>query len=390
MLDNLSLITRARSKRASSWDVSGKNGDSWRIPAGESKIMADIGGPGKITHIWITQSNPDQDFLRKILIRAFWDNETEPSILAPVGDFFCLGHSIVNSFQSLPFTASARLNNAFGGAVALNCYLPMPFNEAARFEIVNESDDEHILYFYIDYELYDQRFAGDTGRLHARFHRENPTTGWGHEITVNSPPSNIPNLSDANNYLLLDAEGAGQFIGFNLSVTNLQKAVKAPHSRTWWGEGDEMYFIDGEPWPPSLHGTGSEDALNQAYGMQRNAYLYNGSSIYEEDTGGYQTSYVFYITNPVRFRESLRASIEHGHANHLSNEYSSVAYWYQREPHKSFGILPVKQRIPLVQSFAYPEGSKTAPVSMTLDQEMKKSKELWDERYKGKLEPGRY
>jgi hypothetical protein len=124
--------------------------------------------------------------------------------------------------------------------------------------------------------------------------------------------------------------------------------------------------------------------------MQRNAFLYNGSSIYEEDTGGYQTSYVFYITNPVRFRASIRASIEHGHANHLSNEYSSVAYWYQREPHKPFGILPVIQRIPLVQGFIFPEGSKTIPEPLVLDDHMKQGKEQWEARYKSKLEPGRY
>ena len=93
-----------------------------------------------------------------------------------------------------------------------------------------------------------------------------------------------------------------------------------------------MIFIDDEPWPPSIHGTGSEDFLNQAFGMQKNAYLYNGSSIYGHETEGYQCSYVFYPTNPIRFSKSVRASIEHGHANHLSNEYSSVA----GVRHKSF------------------------------------------------------
>ena len=390
MLDNLYSITRARTKRASSWDTSGRNSDFWRIEPGGARTLADIAGPGKITHIWITQSNPDQDFLRKILLRAYWDGEAEPSILAPVGDFFCLGHSMANSFQSLPFTVSARVNYAFGGAAALNCYLQMPFNESARFEVVNESGEEHIIYFYIDYELYEQPFGADAGRLHACFRRENPTTGWGHEISVNSPPSDIPNLSDKNNYLLLDAEGEGQYIGFNLSVTNLQKFLKTRHTRTWWGEGDEMYFVDGEPWPPSLHGTGSEDALNQAYGMQRNAYIYNGSSIFEEDTGGYQTSYVFYITNPVRFRTSLRASIEHGHANHLSNEYSSVAYWYQKEPHKPFGIIPAAQRVPLVRSFSFPDGSRTRPEPLAHDENMERAKAIWEERYKSRTEPGRY
>jgi len=390
MLYDLSKITQARTKRASSWDKSGKNHDCWHIPPGTTQLLADIKGPGMITHIWMTQSNPDQDFFRKVLLRVYWEDEPEPSILVPIGDFFCLGHSIVNSFQSLPFTASARDNNVFGGAVALNCYLSMPFNKSARIELINESEEEHIVYFYIDYEEYDKSFGDDIGRLHACFRRENPTTGWGHEIEANSPPKGIPNLSDENNYLLLDAEGEGQFIGFNLSVTNLQKRLKTPHERSWWGEGDEMFFIDGEQWPPSVHGTGSEDAFGQAYGMQRNAFIYNGSSIYENDTGGYQTSYVFYITNPVRFRKSLRASIEHGHANHLSNEQSSVAYWYQREPHKTFGILPVLQRIPLVRGFVFPEGSKTDPIPIVLDEHMKEAKELWETRYKTKLEPGRY
>jgi len=390
VLENLLKITQARSKRVSSYDKSGRNGDFWLVRPNSAQVLADIGGPGMITHIWMTQSNPDQDFLRKVLLRIYWENESDPSILVPVGDFFCLGHSMVNSFQSLPFTVSARINNVFGGAAALNCYLAMPFNESARVELINESDDEHIVYFYIDYETYDQPFDSNAGRLHACFRRENPTTGWGHEISSNCAPENIVNLTDANNYLLLDAEGEGQFIGFNLSVTNLQRRLKTPHDRTWWGEGDEMYFIDGEPWPPSIHGTGSEDALNQAYGMQRNAFLYNGSSIYEHDTGGYQTSYVFYITNPVRFRSSLRASIEHGHANHLSNEYSSAAYWYQREPHKPFGILPVKQRVPLVQGFIFPEGSGTEPRLLATSEEMEQSKALWAARYLTRLEPGRY
>jgi len=394
MLENLPYITTARTMRESSWDRSGRNSDFWRVRPGETRVLADIKGEGRITHIWITQSNPDQDYYRKILLRMYWDGEREPSVLAPIGDFFCLGHSIVNSFQSLPFTVSSRDANAFGGAAALNCYLPMPFGEAARIAVVNDSAEEHIIYFYIDYELHTHP-ANDpdnaaAGRLHACFRRDNPTDGWGHGITVNSPPVDIPNLTDKYNYLILDAAGEGHYIGFNLSVTNMQRHLKRPHTRTWWGEGDDMVFIDGEAWPPSLHGTGSEDALNQAYGMQRNAFLYNGSSIYEEDTGGYQTSYVFYIANPVRFSKSLRASIEHGHANHLSNDYSSVAYWYQREPHKAFGILPVARRVPLIQGFAFPDGSRTEQAPPEINEDMKRAREQWDARYKTKQEPGYY
>ncbi len=93
-----------------------------------------------------------------------------------------------------------------------------------------------------------------------------------------------------------------------------------------------MIWVDGYKWPPDLHGTGSEDYLNQAWGMQPNAFLRNGSSIYERDTNGYQTSYVLHLENPVRFRTEIKVTIEHGHGNHLANEMSSVAYWYAAEP----------------------------------------------------------
>lgn len=390
MLDSIAKIQAGRTMRASSWDQTGRNSDFWILEPGERRTLTDIQGPGKITHIWMTQDNPDTDFFRKVTLSFFWDGEPNPSILVPLGDFFCLGHSIANSFQSLPFSVSARANNVFGGMAALNCYLPMPFDTGARIEIHNETRERHRVYFYIDYELAEQPFGQDVGRLHASFRRENPTTGWGPDISPNSPPSDVPNLSDRDNYLLLEAEGAGQFIGFNLSVTNLSHYLKQPHERSWWGEGDEMIFIDGEAWPPSIHGTGSEDALNHGYGMQRNAYLFNGSSIYEADTHGYQTSYVFYIANPVRFQKSIRASIEHGHANHLSNEYASVAYWYQREPHREFGILPAAQRVPLVQSFVFPDGSRTAPTPFELTTEMCAAREEWNEKYLTRQEPGRY
>ena len=390
MLDYLTELKTALVKRASSWDREGGNRDFILIAPGESAVLAEIGGPGKITHIWITQDNPDPDFLRKVTLHFFWDEEEFPSVLAPVGDFFCLGHSIVNSFQSLPFTASARVNNVFGGFAALNCYLPMPFRKRARLEIQNETEYEHRLYYYIDYELYDAVFSAETAYFHACFRRENPTAGWAHHITANTPPSEVKNLSDKDNYLLLDAAGEGHFIGFNLSVTNLHRLYKNPHERYWWGEGDEMFFIDGEAWPPSLHGTGSEDAFNQAYGMQRNAYLRSGSSIYENDSNGYQTAYVFYIENPVRFRKSLRASIEHGHGNHLSNDYASVAYWYQLEPHKPFAILPPAQRAPLVATFEFPEGSRTEQAPIEITDEMKNNLAEWDARYRTRQEPGRY
>jgi hypothetical protein len=142
-----------------------------------------------------------------------------------------------------------------------------------------------------------------------------------------------------------------------------------------------MIWVDGYKWPPDLHGTGSEDYFNHAWGMQRNAFMHNGSSIFEHDTNGYQTSYVFHLENPIRFKKEIKVTIEHGHGNHLSNEMSSVAYWYQTEPHKPFGIVPVQQRKPVLRAedgtWIIEESSKTPPARLEMNEEMKKMKEQW-------------
>ncbi len=148
-----------------------------------------------------------------------------------------------------------------------------------------------------------------------------------------------------------------------------------------------MIWVDGYKWPPELHGTGSEDYLNQAWGMQDNAFLMNGSSIFENNTGGYQTSYVFHLTNPIRFEKEIRVTIEHGHGNHLANETSSVAYWYQLEPHRKFGILPRAKRQHIeclgeqrVVNWSDDSRSKTSQSTPKLNTEMKRNKEKWKKR----------
>ena len=211
-------------------------------------------------------------------------------------------------------------------------------------ELVNESDEEHLQYFYVDYERLDQATRAEAGYLHAEFRRANPFGGWGHEIRVNSPESNIVNREREawdHNYVILDTRGRGHYLGCNLSVTNFQG--------TWWGEGDDMIWVDGYRWPPDLHGTGSEDYLNQAWQMQDNAFLRNGSSIYEHNTDGYQTSYVLHLENPVRFRKEIKVTIEHGHGNHLANEMASTAYWYAAQPAAAAAPPPVAARLPVLR-----------------------------------------
>ena len=179
---------------------------------------------------------------------------------------------------------------------------------------------------------------------HAEFRRANPFDGWGSKVEVNSPEANIVNKGrDAwdKNYVILETKGRGHYIGCNISVTNL--------TGTWWGEGDDMIWVDGYKWPPDLHGTGSEDYLNQAWEMQDNAYSRNGSSIFEHNTHGYQTSYVHHLENPIHFSNEIKVTIEHGHGNHLCNEMSSVAYWYCQAPTGIIEPPSVDDRLPILK-----------------------------------------
>lgn len=372
---NLTQLKHAHTGRASSWDQSGRNADFWLIQPGETRVLADIHGPGCITHIWMTQPN----HYRECLLRFTWDNAAQSSVLVPLGDFFCLGNCLVNSFQSYLFSASTQWNNQFNMGAALNTYAPMPFREHARIELVNESAETHVQYFYIDYETYDTPLPADTAYFHAEFHRENPFGGWGHEIEVNTPEANIVNKERAaweNNYVILETQGRGHYIGCNLSVSNFQG--------TWWGEGDDMIWVDGYKWPPDLHGTGSEDYLNQAWGNQPNAFMHNGSSLFEANTHGYQTSYVFHLENPVRFEHEIKVTIEHGHGNHLRNEMSSVAYWYADQPYAAREVPPLAKRMPVLRdnqgNWLYNPDNQLTSHEIELNPEMVEMKRRWKER----------
>lgn len=374
MTHNLAVIKKARTKRFSSYDVTGRNSDAWSIPPGETRVLADIEGPGMITHIWMTQPL----HYREALLKMTWDDAEHPSVLCPLGDFFGLGHGIVNSYQSLLFSASTSRNNNFNTGCALNCYVPMPFRKRAKIELINESHDPHRQYFYIDYETYDsEEELQGLGYFHAEFHRENPFGGWGHEIRA----SNIVNkelTAWENNYVILETKGRGHYIGCNMSITNFRGG--------WWGEGDDMIWVDGYKWPPDLHGTGSEDYFNQAWGMQKNAYLRNGSSIHEADTGGYQTSYVFHIENPVRFEKEVKVTIEHGHGNHLCNEVSSVAYWYAEKPTRVRDPPPMEKRLPVIRDvinsrWVHDEKRQITTRKIQPNKEMLEIKRRWKERH---------
>jgi hypothetical protein len=317
------------SKRISSFDRTGGNNDRLSIQPDETAVLADIQGPAAIHHIWVTIS-AEAFYGRKIILRMYWDGEAAPSVEVPIGDFFGVGHGLNRNLSSMPVTCSSD-------GRARNCYWSMPFRHSARITVTNEgSQPVGAFYYYIDYrEL--PFMAEDIPYFHAIYHQEMPC-----------PPG--------KNYLILDAEGKGHYVGCNLSI--LQQAMG------WWGEGDDMIYIDGEGFP-SLHGTGSEDYFSDAWGMREDENLFYGCPLQEEDfqTGSKATVYRFHIPDPVPFEKSIRVTIEHGHANDRSDLYSSVAYWYQSEPHKPFPAIPaVTERLPFAlespANFILPEWEK--------------------------------
>ncbi|MHA1233402.1 MAG: glycoside hydrolase family 172 protein, partial [Candidatus Helarchaeota archaeon] len=234
-------------RRVSSHDPTHGNKDFLVIKRREKKVIADINGPGCITHIWCTMDCNSRYYLRKIVIRAYWDNEKYPSIEAPIGDFFGIGHAICKNFVSYPLSMSPENGRGF------NCFFPMPFKSRAIFEIENESSSSLMFYYYIDYELY-KEFDENLGRFHACWNRENPCEGI--------PDSEFPNnlsylLSGKNedfskNYVILEAEGKGHYVGCVVNIHNLRETSE----HNWPGEGDDMIYIDGEKLP-TIYGTGT-------------------------------------------------------------------------------------------------------------------------------------
>jgi hypothetical protein len=355
-LANIARIVDAASKRISSYDRSGGNADYIKIGAGETALLAEMEGAGCVKHIWITLSSKDEMVRRNLVLRCYWDGQEHPSVESPLGDFFGQGWGMKYNFRSLPLAAAPRDGNA------LVCYFPMPYGDGAKITVENQGDIEvDAFYYYVDYEEYGappsvSSPSGDgegvVGRFHAWYNQEitAPESDFGdreNEWAILGPTPKNP--TDANNYLFCECEGEGHFVGVNYYV----------HCPTpvWYGEGDDMFLVDGEAWPGSAHGTGTEDYFNQSWSPDEHyEHPYFGTArapgrLNTDPLQGWigrTHCYRFHLEDPIRFKKSLRASIEAGHANTLTLEIATVAYWYQTLPSKPFPVLPPAQdRVPV-------------------------------------------
>lgn len=334
--EELFATTRLRSyksHRSSSWDRTGGNDDFVHVAAGQTVSLLDESNPGVITHIWFTINSSDDYHLKNLVLRAWWDGESTPSIEVPIGDFFGLGLGEYFTYQSSLLTVAS--------VKALNAYFKMPFH-LARITLTNEgiipTDN---LYYAFDYVTLPSLPEG-LGRFHAQYRQAAPCKGTNNDWLTNGDANVLKNLEGKSNYVYMEATGHGHLIGVTHSVLQNQDG--------WYGEGDDMFFIDGDTMP-TINGTGSEDYFNGAWGFEGKPYAYLNSGapyiVDPERIGGRYALYRWHNESPIAFEKSIRATCEHGHANSRSDNFYTTAYWYQAEPHAPFPTLPKPQeRIP--------------------------------------------
>ncbi len=324
-----------RTLKQSSFDRTGGNHDSWPIPPGETHEVFAAQGPGVITHIWFTIAARSNDHLKEIVLRGYWDGNPKPSIEAPIGDFFGLNLGSYVHYQSAYLACSPGRS--------LNCYFAMPYRRAARLTVTNEGKlPVGAFYSNIDYMTVPS-LPDDALYFHAQYRQAAPCV----PVKFTGPEIN---LDGRHNYVYVETRGRGHLMGVTLGV--LQNAER------WWGEGDDMTFIDDET-KPVMTGTGSEDYFlgSWDFGGRDGAvpfghHFYGAPLIVDpERTGGRYCCYRWHGDNPIAFQRYLKHTMEHGHANNRGDNFFSAAYWYQDAPYTDFPALPpVEERIPKVRT----------------------------------------
>jgi len=318
-------------KAASHLGVGRKGFPAKTIDPGEIVTLCEIRGSGTIRHIWMTGSwtnlgrqsdTTRHELLRSTIIRAYWDNQSTPSIECPLGDFMGFSHGKVQAYQS--FVHSVGENGAF------NIWLAMPFVESARITLTNESEKSFNLYYQIDYTINDKH-PEDIGRLHVCFRRENPTQ-LKRDFEV------LPKRS-----------GNGRYIGTVLGVRSLEK--------NWWGEGEIKIYLDGDTDFPTICGTGSEDYVGLSYGIQQTSHLYHGCSYnYWDQTknNGFVSMYRWHLVDPVYWQRDCRITIQQigwspeapGNLYERQDDWSAATFWYEPIPSAPLLALPrLKERV---------------------------------------------
>ncbi|MCQ2511241.1 MAG: DUF2961 domain-containing protein [Lachnospiraceae bacterium] len=311
------------------------------LAPGSTTLLGEIEGCGEINHIWITVDNKTSEadcfILRDLILRMYWDDEEKPSVEVPLGDFFCCGFGEEYKVTSEPIVMVPKRG--------FNSYFAMPFRRGARITLENQHKNPIPAFFYqIDYNLYDE-LPEDTEYFHAQWRRQ-------------------PITEKKKDYVILDGvKGRGTYVGTFLGIQTLQ--------RYWWGEGEVKFYIDGDQDYPTICGTGTEDYFGGSWSFARydeqgrtiedtysTAYL--GYPFYSkqdriirnlyhnDDVPPMRAFYRFHIPDPIFFEEDLKVTVQqigvcHSGLFERQDDYCSVAYWYQKEPHQEFPALPARE-----------------------------------------------
>ncbi len=318
------------------------------VDAGETALLADLKGPGVIQHMWFTASSPDPHAYAHMVLRVWWDGEVDPSIEAPLGDFFGTGFGEERHLYS---AAIEMIPAGMPGHAALVSWIPMPF-ETARIEVENQTDTHVAFFSKIDWVKV-RRLDPNAGRLHAQWRRSNP-------------------VEKGRPHVALQARGKGRFLGMTFSIHRLRGGG--------WVEGGEDFYIDirkdewealdrwdralvaperrvpegirsvanqpmGPVWP-TLPGIGIEDYFCHSWGFSEgDDSIYHGISL-GPDEQNRMSAFRFHFADPIYFEESFMVLIRnHGwDVGPRSDDITTVAFWYQNEPHMAFPELPTKEK----------------------------------------------
>ncbi len=294
------------------------NDDSKRPIPGETTVLADLEGPGVVSHLWITVAASEYGWPRLLRFRVYYDGSEVPSVDAPLGDFFGVGHGFEANLQSVMVRVSSEGRSR-------NAFWPMPFRKSCRITITNEGSRRvQNLYYHVDWRKLPS-LPEDTPYFHAHYRQALPSTGGGR-------------------YTLLDVEGRGHYVGTVFSVVQAEAG--------WFGEGDDFFYVDGAK-TPAIEGTGTEDYFNDAWGLHVSEGLYSGVPVAQgTGLGSRMTAYRWHVLDPVPFTRSLLLEMEHrGWTFHPDGSVksafgertdllSSVAFWYQQGIARGLPDLP--------------------------------------------------
>lgn len=293
--------------------------------------IAEIEGAGEIRHMWFTC---DPKYWRSLILRVFWDGEEEPSVMVPIGDFFCNGWCERSNVNSLPICV-----NPAGG---FNSYWPMPFRKGARIAIehngANRDGKDIMLFYQITWQ--EQNIPDDVLYFHAQWRRNNPA-------------------KYKKEYIIVDnIRGTGKYAG---TYTAWQA-----NSNGWWGEGEVKFYIDGDRECPTICGTGTEDYFGGAWCFDEGRGEYSTYStpflgfhqVIKPD-GMYRANlrmgmYRWHVLDSITFNEDLKVTLQllgwrsGERFLPLRDDISSVAYWYQGEPHIKFNPLPEANELEVI------------------------------------------